>query len=713
MDHAEKVERLRKLVTSLAGAEGMEMADAGAAYAESAESLGGGEAGRAAKAARALASGQDAPDDELYALEAIILTKDRPAIDVKGSSFEKPIPPWDHLGSGAPRENLKRAIRSVGRVGVPGHPSIPYGGTGFVVGDGLLMTNRHVAAFFTEGLGLRRLDFTPGRGADIDFRKERGSEESIRMEVDRVVMVHPYWDMALLKVDGLGAEQEPLELAVDDPDDLAGREIALIGYPAPDARNDQTLQDRIFGGVYYVKRLQPGKLRPSRGTTSFGNTVRAVTHDSSTLGGNSGSAVVDVQSGRVVALHFKGMYLDANFAVPMRELAADGVVADVGLNFQGTVPRSATTARAWSMASGGGEAPTPSSRDQVGEVVGPLSWTWPLQLTVTLAKGEGPNVTASMAGARDAAGDATEALVEPEIDPQYSNRKGYDPEFLGVALPMPSPRRVSLVSKTDRADHALTYEHFSIVMHAKRRMALFTASNVSGDAKSRRPEPGEYSRDALTGIGEGNQEKWVTDPRIPEWHQLPDKFYTYDRKAFDKGHIVRREDVCWGRTRNQIVKANNDTFHTTNCSPQVKGFNQSKEGGLWGELENHVLRLVKADKFSIFAGPVFSEDDRPFEGKDRRGAVRIQIPSRYWKIIVAKNGGRLEAFAFVLEQDLSKVQFEEAFEVGADWRPYHVSIRDLQEELGTVRFPKVLLDADRHDGEEGIALARSAGIARR
>ena len=45
--------------------------------------------------------------------------------------------------------------------------------------------------------------------------------------------------------------------------------------------------------------------------------MNAMTHDASTLGGNSGSAVIDVESGEVIALHFVGADLRANYAVPM------------------------------------------------------------------------------------------------------------------------------------------------------------------------------------------------------------------------------------------------------------------------------------------------------------------------------------------------------------------------------------------------------------
>jgi V8-like Glu-specific endopeptidase len=42
---------------------------------------------------------------------------------------------------------------------------------------------------------------------------------------------------------------------------------------------------------------------------SFEGVVKAMVHDSSTLGGNSGSAVIDTETGEVLALHFGGEYL--------------------------------------------------------------------------------------------------------------------------------------------------------------------------------------------------------------------------------------------------------------------------------------------------------------------------------------------------------------------------------------------------------------------
>ena len=121
--------------------------------------------------------------------------------------------------------------------------------------------------------------------------------------------------MALIKVDGLAARFAPLKLSTKAPEDLVDRDVVAVGYPARDDRNDLALQDKIFSSIYNVKRLQPGKLRKRVSIRSFESVVNAVTHDSSTLGGNSGSAIIDANTGEVVGLHFAGEYLKANYAV--------------------------------------------------------------------------------------------------------------------------------------------------------------------------------------------------------------------------------------------------------------------------------------------------------------------------------------------------------------------------------------------------------------
>jgi endonuclease G len=319
--------------------------------------------------------------------------------------------------------------------------------------------------------------------------------------------------------------------------------------------------------------------------------------------------------------------------------------------------------------------------------------------------------------ARPPAAGEPEKLVEPITDPDYSNRTGYDKDYLGTVVPMPEATVRSILSKLDDGSHVIPYQHFSVVVHKQRRLALFTASNVDGRKNSRQPGGSAFTRKQLTGLGENDREKWITDPRIPEQHQLPDKFYNEDRTAFDKGHIVRRDDVCWGSTFAVIQRANGDTFHTTNCSPQVKDFNQSGQDGIWGKLENEILKQAATETYCLFAGPVLEDDDPVFEGRDARGRVAIRIPRRYWKIVVARKGSKLQSFAFVLEQDLDRVRFDDGreFQVTEEWRPSLWRVTDLEQLLGNVRFPKVVKNADQFEaagGHELLANEALAGLAK-
>ena len=80
-------------------------------------------------------------------------------------------------------------------------------------------------------------------------------------------------------------------------------------------------------------RPAPGLLRKRERIRSFGNDVNAITHDSSTLGGNSGSCLVDLDTQQVIGLHFSGRYLEANLAIVLGELTKDPLIKKAKLNF--------------------------------------------------------------------------------------------------------------------------------------------------------------------------------------------------------------------------------------------------------------------------------------------------------------------------------------------------------------------------------------------
>jgi endonuclease G len=672
----------------------------------------------------------------LAGLEAIINEDLRPAVDVVDGRFSMVHPLWKHLSDDATiRKRIESIVPSIGRIELPGQRRLPYGGTGFVVGDGLIMTNRHVAELFAKGLGDQRVNFIDGSKAAIDFLREQGRPTMTPLAVRKIVMIHPYWDMAILAVDGLPASRKPLRLSLQDARDLVGHDIFIVGYPAFDPRNPADVQNDVFEGRFGVKKLQPGELQGGMKTASFGKLVNSATHDCSTLGGNSGSAIIDLQTGEVFGLHFGGLYHQRNYSVPSFELGRDARVIDTGVTFAGSPVAGAHDWTAWWSRADAMDDPEPEDTDdgaraktstlpkQVRTVVaGNGSVRIEVPLHITIALGETGTITATIS--ETAISDSIEAMREPFRDSDYSLRTGYSPDFLNapdqesllapVRIPMPSAKQRSVLARGRNGESILHYENFSIAMHAKRRLALFSAANVTEEERLRKPDARKkYTRKALTGLGANDQERWFIDPRLEERFQLPDNFFTKDRQAFDKGHIVRRDDVAWGATYDNLRRANGDSFHVTNCSPQIAEFNRSNKGEAnWGDLENLVLSEAANERLCVFAGPVLNDADEVFIGKGDGGiTIRAKIPSRFWKVIVSRVEDGIAAFGFVLEQDLSDVQFEE-FTVPPEFKPAMYPIQDI-EEMSKVRFDASIRRVDQYETLRGAEIRRRAGVSRR
>jgi endonuclease G len=651
---------------------------------------------------------------ELYALEAIVMPTNRPVVFVRGKSYDTVEGPWTFLNDQKVRARIDPLLPSIGRIEVPNSPLVPYGGTGFVVGKNLLMTNRHVAALFTQGLGFR-LRYQAGDAA-IDFKRQVDSAEddsSGYLVVRSVEMIHPFWDMALLTVDGLPSSLS-LNLSVRLPKDLVGRNIVAVGYPARDSRNDLSLQDKIFHKTYNVKRLQPGMVRDRANVRSFESNVNAMTHDSSTLGGNSGSAIIDVDSGEVVALHFAGEYLRANYGVPMYELARDARVAPK-LNFQGSVAPTNDWEPAWQRvetieqparppAATIGNAPSvslqwPSHAVPRSDNSDPtVTWNIPLRLIVSLGP---PSAEPSAFGPSFASPSAPQTDEETVVvDQDYVHRPGYDPKFL-VDIEVPLPRinakmkaDTSVIGqnflKQDGDPFELTYHHYSIYMNKRRRTAWFSAANVDG---GHRPD-----------IGKRQGDKWFTDPRIPKSEQLGQEAFEH---GIDRGHLTRREDTAWGKDVANALKANNDTFHFTNCSLQAALFNRGKDR--WQGLEQFLLeKHAKRDKrlMMVITGPVFADNDPAYRNDKMDYPVRC--PIQFWKVcVLIRQDGSPSATGFVLgQEDIANLPgFEEAFDVAAT----QVKIVDLQKRTGLDFVDLKEHDHFAQDGDPGTLELPGAG----
>jgi len=272
----------------------------------------------------------DLDAEERFGLRAIVLLEGRPAILIQEGDFLAPPQGWSRLADR--REDICEVIARCGRIEVNGHLNLDWLGTAFLVAPETLMTNRHVAQEFCarDGDSWR---FRPGITTRVDFLRELGSTAALEFEITEAIGIHERHDLALLHVDGASADgqalPEPLAVAAAEPADLFDRDVYVVGYPALDSRrNEPEPIRRIFADVYDVKRLQPGK------AVAYSTEYSAVQHDCSTLGGNSGSPVVELDGNQVIGLHFGGRYGVGNYAVPLWQLVDDPLLRRGDLNFQ-------------------------------------------------------------------------------------------------------------------------------------------------------------------------------------------------------------------------------------------------------------------------------------------------------------------------------------------------------------------------------------------
>ncbi len=265
---------------------------------------------------------------ELGNLEAIVKLVGRPPMLIRNDEVEM-VPLPELPGADAAIQGVQGWIQSVGRIEFRNH-EMAWGGTGWVVEvtdeGALVVTNRHVAQLVAR----RKADGTavflrspagPRFGAAIDFKEESGSIVGDRSKTAELTQIKflaedTAADVALLLIEAADfAFPTPFRLIDDAEDVRQGELVALIGYPAYDSRNDADAQAKYFKDLYEVKRFAPGKiLQEARGGV--------LTYDCTSLGGNSGSPVIRLSDGKVVGLHFSGLYGKYNAAVSARTISA-------------------------------------------------------------------------------------------------------------------------------------------------------------------------------------------------------------------------------------------------------------------------------------------------------------------------------------------------------------------------------------------------------
>lgn len=272
-----------------------------------------------------------------------------------------------------------------------------------------------------------------------------------------------------------------------------------------------------------------------------------------------------------------------------------------------------------------------------------------------------------------------QSLVALEAQALDDATLGFDRSFLDFELRAPTFTRKRLTDLAELEGSAeLRYRHFSAWLSKERKYPLCVAWNIDGSTFKRL-----------------NRTSFRLDRRGDlELHQLTNDIYVSN--PFDRGHIARRADLCWG-SPTEARQANRDSFFHTNIVPQHEAFNQSAntrddpEGGVWGRLENTVFDSEAPHRLrlSLMAGPVFGRNDRKFE----QNGESCLLPDEFWKVVVYRDDstGEERAYGFLLTQ--RHLLPQGLIPQGLDFEPWlwaRVRLDDLQDRTG-IRFGRDVL----------------------
>lgn len=473
----------------------------------------------------------------------------------------------------------KKASQSVCRIQVRNENGYVLGfGTGFLVSPLLLLTNNHV---------LDKIELCRRSLADFNFEDDINfflkDTKTFSLDPDKFFYTNEELDYTLVAVRPQALDGSPLSgfgflrLIEGSGKALLGEHVSIIQHPDGASKQITIRENEVVdlpeSYMHYLTDTKPG---------------------------SSGSPVYNDQW-QVVALHHAGVKKKDNQG---RTLSIDGAVWDPNTMDEDKI--------AW----------------VANEGVRISSICQDLRSQIDNWKGEQLDlVNAVFSATAPIAGAMPFAPMEVKEQPMewYEGITGYDSDFLGQSIPLPSiPEDLEedVVPLKQGNGYELKYTHFSILMRKSRRLAFFTAVNIDGNKLVNVRRSGD---------------RWYFDPRIEREYQYGPELY--EHPAIDRGHLVRRLDPVWGA---DAKEANEDTFHFTNCSPQHKALNQQT----WQNLEDYILK--NASRYSlkvvVFTGPVFRDDDMLYRGK-------FQIPAEFWKVaVIVKEDGKLSSTAYLQTQ---------------------------------------------------------------
>ena len=126
---------------------------------------------------------------------------------------------------------------------------------------------------------------------------------------------------------------------------------------------------------------------------------------------------------------------------------------------------------------------------------------------------------------------------------------------------------------------------------------------------------------------------FVEDPKVTtgsaDWRN-------YKNSGYDKGHLCPAGDMEFNKD------AYNDTFYTSNISPQKHDFNS----GIWNRIEQKTRYWAgKYNDVYVVTGGILKDSDKKI------GTEKVAVPTYFYKIVLAKSGNEHKAIAFLVPNE--------------------------------------------------------------
>lgn len=126
---------------------------------------------------------------------------------------------------------------------------------------------------------------------------------------------------------------------------------------------------------------------------------------------------------------------------------------------------------------------------------------------------------------------------------------------------------------------------------------------------------------------------FIEDPKVTtgsaDWRN-------YKKSGYDKGHLCPAGDMEFSKD------AYDDTFYTSNISPQRHDFNS----GIWNRIEQKTRYWAgKYNDIYVVTGGILKDSDKKI------GTEKVSVPKYFYKIVLAKLGKEHKAIAFLVPNE--------------------------------------------------------------